>query len=104
VEHLGLCPATVLFVRNEYKAIPVENKPEQPVERLPLHIYRVGEETFIEEVWQDETVGQQQQPQQGGAAAAARRTVEENLARVPASGGSAATQQVLQTLLIQNQQ
>jgi hypothetical protein len=38
-------------VRDAYAAIPTENKPEQPVLRRPLHIYRVGEETFIEEVW-----------------------------------------------------
>jgi hypothetical protein len=40
-------------VRDAYKTIPVENKPEQPITRVPLHVYRIGEETFIEEVWQD---------------------------------------------------
>ena len=68
---------------------------------MPLHVYRIGEETFIEEVWQEE----QLQPQGGAAAAATTtRNPEASLAQVPASGSGAAMQQVLQTLLIQNQQ
>jgi hypothetical protein len=112
-ESLGIDARTAKRVRDAYAAIPVANKPNQPVTKLPLHVYRVGEETFIEEVWAEEeqgTVGQQgqQQGQQGQQQGAGQqegtRTVGDNLARVPASGGSAATQQVLQTLLIQNQQ
>jgi hypothetical protein len=93
-------------VKQAYQALPVENKPEQPVSRLPVHVYRIGESTYIEEVWQGQhqqqqaaqgQQGQQEQQHRGG-------TVADSLARVPASGGNAATQQVLQTLLIQNQQ
>jgi hypothetical protein len=82
-------------IKRAYEALPVEGKPEQPISRVPLHVYRIGEETFIDEVWQDQQ--QQQQPQQ-------RTNPGASLAQVPASGGGAATQQVLQTLLIQNQQ
>ena len=87
-------------VQDAYKALPVENKPDQPVNRVPLHVYRIGEETFIEEIWQQEQAGTNQQPVTDTTA----NTPQANLARVPASGGNAATQQVLQTLLIQNQQ
>jgi hypothetical protein len=87
-------------VQDAYEAIRVENKPEQPVARVPLHVYRIGEETYIEELWQ----GGNEQPQQQQQQQQQRNTVEANLARVPASGGNTATQQVLQTLLIQNQQ
>ena len=81
-------------VKKAYDDIELENKPEQPVERVPIHVYRIGEETFIDEVWQDST-----QQQQGNG-----NNPEANLAQIPASGGGAATQQILQTLLIQNQQ
>jgi hypothetical protein len=86
--------------KQAYEAIPVENKPEQPVMRVPLHIYRIGEDTLIDEVWNGNQGGQQDE-QQGQQQA---NNVGANLARVPASGGNTATQQVLQTLLIQNQQ
>jgi hypothetical protein len=98
-ENLGLDMQRVKQVKDAYAALPVPNKPEQAISRVPVHIYRVGEETFIEEVWQEE--GSQQPRQQG---AAARGSTADSLAQIPASGGSTATQQVLQTLLIQNQQ
>jgi len=93
-------------VRQAYEALPLENKPEQPVSRLPVHVYRIGESTYIEEVWQGGNEQQQprQRQQEEGGGRAGTGTVADNLARVPASGGTAATQQVLQTLLIQNQQ
>ena len=84
----------VAAVKKAYEEIEMENKPEQPVERVPLHVYRIGEETFIDEVWQDSSQQQERNT----------NNPEANLAQVPASGGGAATQQVLQTLLIQNQQ
>jgi len=87
--------------KQAYEAIPVENKPEQPVMRVPLHIYRIGEDTLIDEVWNDGG-GDQQDQQQGQQQG--RNNAGNALARVPASGGNTATQQVLQTLLIQNQQ
>lgn len=100
-EDLCCCSLTkVKAVREAYAAIPVEIKPEQPVLRAPLHVYCIGESVHIDEVWSSgdaaatATAGNQGQP----------ATVADNLARIPASGGSDATQQVLQTLLIQNQQ
>ena len=90
--------AWIQAVKDAYEALPIDNKPEQPVQRLPLHVYRIGEETFIDEVWRNEE-GVQQSSNNNNT------SVEASLARVPASsGGSSATQQVLQTLLIQNQQ
>jgi hypothetical protein len=99
-ENLGIDTQWAKQVRDAYTALPVTNKPEQPISRVPLHIYRVGEETFIEEVWQQED-GRQQPRQE---VAAARGSTADSLAQIPASGGSTATQQVLQTLLIQSQQ
>ena len=96
-EHLSVNLFATVAAKEAYDAIPVAEKPEQPVIRVPLHVYRIGEETLIDEVWSG-TEGTNNQDQQGA------NNVGDSLARVPASGGSAATQQVLQTLLIQNQQ
>ena len=67
-----------------YEAINVENKPEQPIERVPLHVYRSEDETTIDEVVQR---------QQAGAA--------DDEAQVPLDGSSGATNHVLQTLVCQ---
>jgi hypothetical protein len=75
---------TVGAVRQAYKAIPAADKPEQPIDRIPLHVYRIGEETFIDEVWGG-AEEQQQQTTRGNNPEAA-------LAQVPASVGGAATQ------------
>lgn len=105
-EDLCLTLAQVEAVHAAYKELPVEDKPEQPVLRIPLHVYRIGETTYIDEVWNN--TGRAAAGRGGGDGATAAEqpmtTVADSLARVPASGGSAATQQVLQTLLIQNQQ
>jgi hypothetical protein len=91
-ENLGIDTQWAKQVRDAYASLPAPNKPEQAITRVPLHIYRVGEETFIEEVWQ----GQQGLDRQAAAAG----STADNLAQIPASGGSTATQQVLQTMLI----
>jgi hypothetical protein len=87
--------AMVQAVRAAYNAIPVENKPEQPIQRISLHVYRIGEDTFIEEVWNTE---------QAGAGTRAANNTGDALAQIPAGGGTGAVQQVLQTLVIQIQQ
>jgi hypothetical protein len=107
-EHLAVNLFATVAVKEAYDALPVENKPEQPVIRVPLHVYRIGEETLIDEVWTSGASNgantQDNQDNQDNRGNNNNNNVGDNLARVPASGGNAATQQVLQTMLIQNQQ
>jgi hypothetical protein len=79
-------------IKDAYSDLPRQDKPYQPVEKFALHVYRHGEKTVIEEVAPLRAQSQEgQQPQ----------NLADALAGIPASGGSAATQQVLQTLVIQ---
>jgi hypothetical protein len=79
-------------IKDAYSDLPRQDKPYQPVEKFALHVYRHGEKTVIEEVAPLRAQSQEgQQPQ----------NLADALAGIPASGGSAATQQMLQTLVIQ---
>jgi hypothetical protein len=76
----------------------VENKPDNPITKVSLHVYRIEEDTYIEKVWQGDQQQQRQDqlPQQ--------RNVRKVLASLPFSVGNSAIQQVLQSSLIQLQQ
>ena len=80
-------------VRDAYSALAINNKLEQPAEKIPLHVYRHGEDTVIEEILPTRGALQEQQQPQG-------TNVAEDLARLPVAG-AAAQQHVLQTLVIQ---
>jgi hypothetical protein len=108
-------PDTIMNRAKEaYVNLAINNKPLQPVEKISLHVYRHGEETLIEEILREEEAteeeeqappqqqqGQQQQQQTRRPRNARPPTVADELARLPAAGGPAATQHVLQTLVIQ---
>jgi hypothetical protein len=103
--------------KEAYTNLAINNKPSQPVEKINLHVYRHDEETIIEEIFREEVptdseeqAPPQQQQQQGLQQQETRRprsarpqNVADELARLPSSGGSAATQHVLQTLVVQVQ-
>ena len=79
-------------IQAAYNDLPIENKPAQPVKRNDLHVYRLGEETVIDEVIpqeQDQTMA---------------NNVGDELARMPATGGNAASQHILKTIVIQQRQ
>jgi len=78
---------TVDRVKLAYVNLPQQNKPQQPVSKVPLHVYRNQDETII-----DEVVHLQQRQS---------RSLGDELERVPASGGNEAIQHILQTLVIQ---
>ena len=71
-----------------YAELVVDDKPPLPVMKVPVHVYRMEDETCIDEIMQ------QREPQQGG-------TVGDHLAQVPVQGGGAAQQHVLQTVVVQ---
>jgi hypothetical protein len=81
-------------IKKAYEELPVESdRPEQPIMKVGLHVYRSGnEETIIDEMLPALPEGGNQPT-----------NVEGQLAMVPATGGSNATQHVLQTLVLQNQ-
>lgn len=69
-----------------YENLSQPNKPQQPVKKVSLHVYRNEDETIIDEIIQQEVN---------------TSNLGNELERVPASGGNAATQHILQTLIIQ---
>jgi hypothetical protein len=91
-EELSIPEATTERVKTAYDALPLEeeSKPEQPVQRVPLHVYRDEEETIIDEILADDL-----------PTGPEGRNVGESLAQIPASGGTTATQHVLKTLILQ---
>jgi hypothetical protein len=87
---IGMPELVLQRIVDAYKGLAVNEKPRQPVQKVPLHVYCHGKETVVEEV----LAGGGQQEQQAS-------NVADNLARIPGSSGSAATQQVLQTVVVQ---
>jgi hypothetical protein len=81
-------------VKSAYDELPVQgDRPEQPIDKIALHVYRSdNEDTLIDEML----------PPAPRADGDQSTTVEDELARIPATGGSNATQHVLQTLVLQN--
>ena len=90
-EDLQIPDATAERVKTAYDALPLQDdKPEQAVNRVPLHVYRDEEETIIDEIVAEELPRDQE-----------GRNVADSLAQIPASGGTTATQHVLKTLVLQ---
>jgi len=87
---LNVPEATKERVYSAYEDVAVENKPQQPVEKVQLHVYRHEDETMIEEIMPTQSTNE-------------LRHTGDALARVPADvgGGNGATQHVLQTVVIQ---
>ena len=84
VEELVVPSHIVDRVKAAYHELPLDDKPPQPVLKVPLHVYRVEDATLIEEIQ---------------AVPSSNNNTGDNLARIPAGGE--ATQHVLQTLVIQ---
>ena len=82
-------------VHSAHNDIPADDKPQQPVSKVQLHVYRHEEETTTEElVAVQSTTTTSSKPGNAGDA----------LARVPADsagGGNGAMQHVLQTVVLQ---
>ena len=106
VGDLPLDSEKAAVIEVEYEAIDIENRPEQAVSKIPLHVYRIEENVHIDEVWTDEASAQQPPPQQQQPAQRTTNNTGHALASIPAVGGTggAAVQQVLQSILIQQQQ
>jgi len=81
-------------VHSAYNDIPADDKPQQPVSKVQLHVYRHEDETIIEELVAVQSTTTTSEPSNTGDA----------LARVPADsagGGNGAMQHVLQTVVLQ---
>ena len=88
-DDINLPEETRTRVKTAYEALVVDDKPPLPVMKVPLHVYRMEDETCIDEIMQH-------QPQEEGG------TLADNLARVPVEGGGgAASQHILQTVVVQ---
>jgi uncharacterized protein Yka (UPF0111/DUF47 family) len=72
-EALKVQDAITERVKLAYENLNQQNKTEQPVKKVPLHVYRIEDQTMINEIVQEE----QQTDTLSGA-----------LERVPASGGN----------------
>jgi hypothetical protein len=79
-------------IKLAYEDLALPNLPHQPVQKVPLHVYRHGEDTIIQEILPVRQEEQQPQQQQ--------LNVGDELARMPATEG-APNQHILQTLVIQ---
>jgi hypothetical protein len=55
VDDLDMPEAMKTRIVEAYNDHPSQNKPSQPVDRVPLHVYLHGEETIIEEVGEEVT-------------------------------------------------
>jgi hypothetical protein len=102
-EDLNVAETVRVRVKTAYAELPLDNKPEQPVLRVSLHVYRHEEETIIEEVMAMGQQQQQQQLQQQQLQQQQPDSVAHALAMIPAAAGAGtmATQHFLQTLVIQ---
>jgi hypothetical protein len=92
---LNIPPATKRRVLDAYAALPLQDKPTNPVEKIPQHMYRVQENTIIEDAMTAGEATRSEDAQQGPD------NLGDQLARVPATGGNAANQEILQTIVIQ---
>jgi hypothetical protein len=88
-EALKVPDAIMERVKLAYENLDQQNKPQQPVKKVSLHVYRIEDQTMIDEILQEE----QQTDTLGGA-----------LERLPApGGGNHAVQHILKTVVIMQQ-